>query len=557
MVLETLFQPLPSDFPNRLNAGKDGVARVPASRPLLLLALVLLCLLPRAAMAWKMGGICPDAVFYIQLAESLDEGRFHDALERINLNIFPVILVLLQQTGLSWELAGKLWGVAISTCTVLPLYGWTRRQFDDRVALVACLLYALHSELIRWSPEVIRDPTFWFLFTLSLYLLWRAVTEVRLGLFAAAGVAMVLASLTRFEGWLLVVPLALWSFWRWRASAEVRKRLLAGALLCAGLVVMARMTWIGDHSPAALFRKDPLVVAERWAEGLVQPMTGADASGAEAPIATGNSPARMVQLYVSALVKGFTPVFSLLALAGFVRWRRLWKRCDHQATFWMTLLIGLAIWIHLDAAQASCKRYFFPVVIMTCPLAALGLLECSAGLLRFAKRRAWSGGLRGLVAASPAILAGAVTLGVLAASDCRFRQAEVELGHWMRQQFGPVPVLLGPDAIAHVVNYYAQGACESFPRGTSEDFVAVRTEQLRPHVVLWPVEMGTSEHGQDLLRRVEGLGFAEVDRAQFCGGCRKVRILARKQPNDCKWQMADCKWQIEGSNFRPDGHPNP
>ena len=90
-----------------------------------------------------------------------------------------------------------LWSLLISSLVVLPLFGWVRRQFDDRVALVACLLYAVQPKLIAWSPEIMRDPTFWFLFTLSIYLLWRAVTEVRPGWFVAAGVAVALACLKR------------------------------------------------------------------------------------------------------------------------------------------------------------------------------------------------------------------------------------------------------------------------------------------------------------------------------------------------------------------------
>ena len=108
----------------------------------------------------------------------------------------------------------------MGAAVVLPLFGWLRRQFDRRVALAGCFLYAVHGELIRWSPEVLRDPTFWFLFTLGLYLLWRAVTEVRLGLFLSAAAAIVLASATRFEGLLLLVPLAGWSVARWRALRQ-------------------------------------------------------------------------------------------------------------------------------------------------------------------------------------------------------------------------------------------------------------------------------------------------------------------------------------------------
>ena len=85
---------------------------------------------------------------------------------------------------MDWELAAAVWGVTISSLVVLPLWGWARRQFDDRVALVACLLYAVHPKMIEWSPEAMRDPTFWFLFMLAIYWLWRAITEVRYRLFS-------------------------------------------------------------------------------------------------------------------------------------------------------------------------------------------------------------------------------------------------------------------------------------------------------------------------------------------------------------------------------------
>ena len=176
--------------------------------------LLLLCLVPRAFMAWKIGGMCPDAVIYIQVAKSFDKGLLHEGSHRFGLNLYPAILMLLHRCGLDWELAGKFWNVTISCLTVLPLYGWVRRQFDDRVALVAGSLYALHAELIRSSPEGIRDPTFWFFMVLALYLSWRAVTEVRLPFFLLGGLALALAAMTRLEGLFLLVPLLLWSFQR-------------------------------------------------------------------------------------------------------------------------------------------------------------------------------------------------------------------------------------------------------------------------------------------------------------------------------------------------------
>ena len=154
------------------------------SRIMVLSGLMLACLIPRVLLAMRLSSICPDGVLYIGLAKALNEGRLHQAFEIMNLNIYPAVLMFLNRLGLSWEMGGMIWGLLISCLVVLPLFGWVRRQFDDTVALTACLLYAVQPVFIQWSPELIRDPTFWLLFALSLYLLWRAVIEVQYRPFA-------------------------------------------------------------------------------------------------------------------------------------------------------------------------------------------------------------------------------------------------------------------------------------------------------------------------------------------------------------------------------------
>ncbi|MGA2502409.1 MAG: hypothetical protein ABSH20_32105, partial [Tepidisphaeraceae bacterium] len=75
-------------------------------------------------MAWRMPGICPDAVLYIGLGKAIEAGHFQEALGPVRFNIYPLILFCLHSLGLSWETAGVAWGVVISSCTVLPLFGW-------------------------------------------------------------------------------------------------------------------------------------------------------------------------------------------------------------------------------------------------------------------------------------------------------------------------------------------------------------------------------------------------------------------------------------------------
>ncbi len=93
-------------------------------------------------------------------------------------------------------------------------------MFDDRLAVIACLVYALHGKLIAISPLIIRDSTFWFLLVLTLYYVWRAVGELRIGFFLAAGVALTLAVHTRTEGWLLLIPLLGWGACRWSTHGK-------------------------------------------------------------------------------------------------------------------------------------------------------------------------------------------------------------------------------------------------------------------------------------------------------------------------------------------------
>ena len=98
---------------------------------------------------------CPDGTFYIQVATLLEQGDYNAAFEQLPLNTYPLALAGLHRLGIDWPLAGKLWGVALATLTVLPLLGWLRRQTDDRVAIISSLFYAAHPTFIEWSPEMV------------------------------------------------------------------------------------------------------------------------------------------------------------------------------------------------------------------------------------------------------------------------------------------------------------------------------------------------------------------------------------------------------------------
>ena len=214
--------------------------------------MVLACFVPRAWIAYSWDLVWTDSITYLRAVEAIEHGDLQRAFDEAGLNTYPVILVAFRRLGIDWASGGKWLSVLMATAAVLPLFGWIRRQFDDQVAIVACLAYAVHGKLMAVSVLAIRDATFWFLFTLTLYLLWRAVTEVRLGLFLATGLAWTLAAHTRTEGWLLTIPVGLWSIFRLPAIRGRRLRLVLGTALCMAMVplsiTLVNATWL-RHAP--------------------------------------------------------------------------------------------------------------------------------------------------------------------------------------------------------------------------------------------------------------------------------------------------------------------
>jgi hypothetical protein len=526
----TALQPIPADFENGLSApGPRRVAVVP--RYGLLAALVFLCLVPRVWMATKLASLCPDGVFYINLAHALEQGDIEKGSLLVRLNVYPPLLIGLNRLGLDWDVAGKYWGVLISSLVVLPLFGWVRRQFDDRIALVACLLYATHGSFIAWSPEAIRDPTYWFLFMSSLYLFWRAITEIRLVFFAAAGLVVALAMLTRFEGLFLLIPLTLWSFWRWRALVHGRRRLVIGGLLCVSvfpmLVLVANLVWFQYQNPLDAVRSRPFHTAKLWLMKSVAPSTTQAAVGETIDLALDMTFLRTVCLFFPAVTKGLAPAFALLMFGGIWRWRHVWLRRDQQPLFYASLVTAVSIWVHLSFARSSCPRYILPVALMGSPYAALGLLALTEQMGRWLDR--WGNPRLRWGAAIPGLLVVFLGLSTALGDDCTNRVGEVRLGEWLQREIGPAPSLLGIDGLTPVVGYYAQGKCCVFPFWRTNEAVVQMVRDAQPDAVLMFEERWNSMvNGRTLLEEVEAQGYQRIDQQQLPKESWEIWVLVRK-----------------------------
>lgn len=540
-----IFRPPASDFPDSLISPQPQPAG-PGRRLVLILALAVACFLPRAMMAERIPAIVWDGPYYIRIAQRLEQRDFKRAFADLRLNVYPVILMLLHQAGLEWETAGKLWSVVMSTLVVLPLFGWVRRQFDIQIATVACLLYCVHPSFIEWSPETIRDPTFWFLTMATLYLTWRAIAETRLWLYLAAGVCFTLAVHVRTEAWLLCIPFGLWSFWRWLAPsvAGLRQKLAVGGLtyLAAtpALLLIVNFTWLHGYPHWELGRFNHLQLLSEWqsseetsdsdnagrsltailperlentwrglrsqfVQGVSNPAARVFAANPQgishsfnpsligqgslgtltaSESSTGDSwKDNRLWMFSHKLLSACELAYGILLLVGLFGWRKVFFSRPQQAVFYMNMVLMAWIWLYLAQRKEINSRYFFIAVLTAAPYAALGLLAICDRAATLVRDASLQQRLRtGMIVG---LLASISFYGMADAwsSDYQLRSEERNLGEWVRKTYGPGQLVIGT-ASAGLVGFYSQGRYQRIPENADRDTVTRIVSKRRATVLV-------------------------------------------------------------------------
>lgn len=553
---ETLLsEPTPADYPQRLAAPQPQHESLRRGIVIPLL-LVVACLVPRAIMAWRVDTVCADGVIYFHLAEELERGRIDPGdVSHLQAGTFPLVLATLHRWGFEWETAAKIYGVLLATLAVLPLFGWVRRQFDDRVAVIACLLYAAHPKLIEWSPEAVREPSFWFFFLLSLYFLWRAVVEVDWKFFAAGGAATALTCLTRFEGWFLLSPLLGWTCVRLWYLQNNRLRLLAGglcSLLAMPLVFYGFGLLLPDGAGWTHMRVAPMQRAVAWVfSWQSEPPTAAPEPTVVAsehavaqpapPAAVASAPVTLVQphhpgepdwtvrqtaaMMLNTCERGLTPLFAILMFGGYFSRARLFHRSDNLPLLVVVLAVVAGIWIHLWFAHLASSRYALTIVLISTRSAALGLLDFGSLVGRWLTDR-WAQAARFATAATLAVV---VLVGTVDAvtSDFKSRESLAQLGKWIQSLYESPPFIVGSESQLAVVGFYAQGQAQPFPPELTGESLANWLAEIEPDVVVISKRRQTPEQYQAVLDRLPQLGLELIAAENIPASTKNMLVLAR------------------------------
>jgi Dolichyl-phosphate-mannose-protein mannosyltransferase len=561
----------------RTVAGSDdstvGLARLGQllSRTSVRLGLLLLaCLVPRAVLACKLVAVSDDGFSYLHIADALERGRLAQALEYLNLNVYPLVLVGLHKLGLEWTIAGKLWGVLIATAIALPLYDWLRRMFDERVATAGVFLYAVHPKLIEYSVEPIREATFWFFFVLGIDFLWRCFEERRWWQFVAAGAALALALHTRIEGWFLLAPLAAWGAASWWRAPAARLRLTVGVLLCLAmtplLLLVMNVTLLAHYPTWEFGRLSPFAVVAGWVRSTAShtaaqptltvnttpaPAAVAAPAPAQPPgptaqpaVATADSAksdslktmdsrkdvteakVRTVPLgrrYLIEFVRTVGVPFFVLALIGL--WTSLGSLRDPRRALlpvWSAATL-VAIWVQLAHAGEMNGRYFLTLAFIDAGFAAAGCLT----VMRWLQAAAWlpANWNNRLVAAAlvpVCLLAAGWTQSFTSRHGSR--RMEAKLGRWTKAHTGPIHRAVS-DFQAVRPAYFAAGGMPEVVK--YDEFFNSEFDHDPPDLLVIDPRTFSSRLLPLFLERATDLGLVPLDQQGFSSAPAKFLIYVR------------------------------
>ena len=89
--------------------------------------------------------------------------------------------------------------VVFGSLTIIPLFFLTRGLFNQNVAIVSALFYAVHPRFVEYSSDVLREPVFWFFSIAALWLAWEGISRKKYFPFVLSSLSTGFAMFTRLK----------------------------------------------------------------------------------------------------------------------------------------------------------------------------------------------------------------------------------------------------------------------------------------------------------------------------------------------------------------------
>lgn len=492
-------------------------------------ALVAITAALRLFRAWQLPAVSPDAVVYLQIAEAWAAGVASPYPGEIHWRLFPSILACFATAGWNLETAGVAFNVTAASLVILPLHGWLRRLAGERFALVGCVLYAVHGKLIEATPDIVREPTFWLAMTSCLYCgeRFRSLRHsesviARVAWMMGALTCGIVATLARWEGLVLLIPLSWWGIEALRRAGCSRSAVIAAAVVVASVAAAPGCLW------AVSARATPLAVLSQWI-GNWGSDDSVEAKGK--PSLASSIPVRQntqaiwprVRRTATALRGAFTPLY--LALGALAAWKMARSRIRNPAAnregsefnasagpvALAALGIFTAMWIHLWYDGQTTSRYALSAVILLLPFLTQGACVVAEIAQRVCVAQGWQ--KTQINACLVAVLALVAMVGMCDAywNGPDKLNARREFALELRVRFGAGHTLVGTVDASRLVGYYSGWESHSLMQGSTADDVFRIVDRKRPEVVLLNDRYLCGNVAEQFASRLERLSYRSLE----------------------------------------------
>lgn len=328
-----------------------------------------------------------DAIDYVEGARAIAGGDLWRGLRISHPSLFPMLIALLQPLLGDWVTAARALPVTFGILTVIPYYLISRALLGRFAAWIPPFFYCISPAIVATSMDVVREPLFWFLFALFLWVILRAFDENRWGLYLYAGALITLSSTIRPDGLILIpagIGCALYAGFR---SRRILRGVLQGMGLLLPSMLVTTLIWVA--SPAALL-KEGSADWRTYSKQLQFAKTGADNISRELDevlsdeahtrqtkrfvrIAWENRRALLAWELLDHWIRAAHPLlFFLMALS-------IVSRASWPKPYWVMLAIFMLAWIvlgyiRLSGALAISKRHLIPLVMIGYLYGARGVM---------------------------------------------------------------------------------------------------------------------------------------------------------------------------------------
>ncbi len=221
--------------------------------------------------------------------------------------------------------------LVLTSCSILIAYKWLREMFSEEETLWGSLLFMFAPVIFMGGVIMAPDAPLALFWTLSLYLLYRALKEQKNLYWYLTGISMGLASLSKYNGFILPVMMFLYLILSKNHRPFLKKKEPYITLLLSIIVFLPVIIWNAQNDWVSFHFQ--FVGRHRFSLSIVKFL-----------------------LFVASQMLYLAPTGFIIAMCGFTGLARLWKKkWEYRYLFLMSFPV-----IALFAANSLYSHKFLP-----------------------------------------------------------------------------------------------------------------------------------------------------------------------------------------------------